>query len=273
MHAAGHQTGEVRHIHKQIGADLVGDFAEGREVPKPGIGASPGDDQLGPVFTRQLRDLLHVQPLILAPHAVEYRLEPFSAHVHRRAVSEMPARGQIQAHDGVARIEQGQKHRLVHLAAGIGLNIRETGPEQLLGALDGQVLDDVDVFAAAIIALAGVALGIFVGQDRALGLKHSLGHDVFRGDQLDLVLLATKFFFDGGKHLRISAIQAGPEKCILLGCGGALAKTWSWPFVRDHRTGDGLLRPLSLTAHAPVNPSAAQVRHLPREPDRNRSVG
>ena len=33
MHAAGHQAGEVRHVHNQIGADLVGDLAEGREVP------------------------------------------------------------------------------------------------------------------------------------------------------------------------------------------------------------------------------------------------
>jgi hypothetical protein len=33
MHAAGHQAGEMRHVHHQIGADLVGDLAEALEIP------------------------------------------------------------------------------------------------------------------------------------------------------------------------------------------------------------------------------------------------
>ena len=102
-------------------------------------------------------------------------------------MGEMAARRQIQAHEGVARIEQRQEHRLVHLAAGIGLDIGEAGAEQLLGALDRQGLDHVHIFAAAVIAFARIAFGIFVGQHRALGFQHRLGDDVLGGDQLDLV--------------------------------------------------------------------------------------
>jgi hypothetical protein len=42
----------------------------------------------------------------------------------------------------------------------------------LLGALDRERLDDVDELAAAVIALAWLAFGIFVGQHRALRLEH-----------------------------------------------------------------------------------------------------
>jgi hypothetical protein len=55
-----------------------------------------------------------------------------------------------------------------------------------------RVLGDIDELAAAIVALARIALGIFVGHDRALRLEHGAGHDVLRGDQLDLVLLAAE---------------------------------------------------------------------------------
>ena len=42
----------------------------------------------------------------------------------------MAARRQIEAHEDVARLEQGQENRLVGLAAGIGLHIGETAAEQ-----------------------------------------------------------------------------------------------------------------------------------------------
>jgi hypothetical protein len=71
------------------------------------------------------------------------------------------------------------------------LDIGEAAAEQRLGALDRQLLGDVDELAAAVVAAAGIALGIFVGQDRALRLQHGAGDDVLGGDQLDLVALAT----------------------------------------------------------------------------------
>ena len=87
-------------------------------------------------------------------------------------------------------LQQRQEHRLVHLAAGVRLDVGEAGAEQLLGALDRERLGDVDEFAAAVIAPARIALGVFVGQHRALRLEHRAADDVLGRDQLDLVALA-----------------------------------------------------------------------------------
>ena len=84
----------------------------------------------------------------------------------------MAAGREIQAHEGVARLQQREEHCLVGLRAGMGLHIGEVAVEQLAGAVDRQLFGDVDIFAAAIIAVAGIAFGIFVGQDRALGFQH-----------------------------------------------------------------------------------------------------
>ena len=52
------------------------------------------------------------------------------------------------------------------------------------GALDGQVLNNIGVLAAAVIALAGIPLGILVGKDTAHRLQHGFAHKILRGNQL-----------------------------------------------------------------------------------------
>src|SRR5262249_31272146 len=67
------------------------------------------------------------------------------------------------------------------------------GPEEPLGATDGEILDDVDDLAPAVIAPARVALGVLVGEDRADRFQHRLGHEVLGGDQLEVAVLALRF--------------------------------------------------------------------------------
>ena len=74
-----------------------------------------------------------------------------------------------------------------------------------------RVFGDVDIFAAAVIAPAGIALGIFVGQHRALRLQHRLRDDVLRGDQLDLFLLPEEFASMAAR-LRVGLRQASVKK-------------------------------------------------------------
>ena len=88
-----------------------------------------------------------------------------------------------------------------------GWTLAKSAAEQRLGPLDGQGLDLVDEFAAAVVAPAGIALGVFVGQHRALGLQHRPRDDVLRGDQLDLVLLAAELAADGFEDSRIGLGQ------------------------------------------------------------------
>jgi len=57
----------------------------------------------------------------------------------------------------------------------VRLDVGVLGAEELLGALDGELLDLVDEFAAAVPALGRVALGVLVGEHAALGLHHGAG--------------------------------------------------------------------------------------------------
>ena len=115
----------------------------------------------------------------------------------------MAAGREIEAHERVAGLHQREEHALVGLAAGIRLDVGEAAVEQFAGALDRQLLGDVDELAAAIVAPARIAFGIFVGHHRALRLEHGARDDVFRGDELDLVALTAKLEFDRAGDLRI----------------------------------------------------------------------
>ena len=111
---------------------------------------------------------------------------------------------QVQAHELVAGLEACHEHGHVGLCARVGLDVGILGAEQLLDAVDGQVLGLVDTLAAAIVAVAGIALGIFVGQAAAHGLHHLLAHEVLAGDQLDAVQLALMLFLDDVKQYFVS---------------------------------------------------------------------
>jgi hypothetical protein len=77
-------------------------------------------------------------------------------------VGQVAAFGQTHAHDGVPGLQQREEHALVGLRAGVRLHIGELRAEELREAVDGQLLDDIDVLAAAVVALAGVALGVLL---------------------------------------------------------------------------------------------------------------
>ena len=79
-----------------------------------------------------------------------------------------------EAEEGVARFEQRHVDGVVGLGAGVGLDVGVLGAEELLGPLDRQLLGDVDLLAAAVVAAAGVALGVLVGQHRADRFEHRL---------------------------------------------------------------------------------------------------
>ncbi len=107
---------------------------------------------------------------------------------------EVTAVGEVEAQQSLPRRHQRVQHRGVGLGAGVRLHVGEVGAEQRLGPIAGDVLHDVDVLATAVVAAAGQALGVFVGQHAALGLQHRARHEVLRGDHLQRVALAAKLF-------------------------------------------------------------------------------
>src|SRR6185436_275001 len=70
------------------------------------------------------------------------------------------------------------------------LHIGVVRAEQLLRAVDGKLLRDVDEFAAAVVALPGIAFRVLVGQHRPLRLEDAAARVVLGGDQLDVLFLA-----------------------------------------------------------------------------------
>ena len=200
----------------RIGADLVGDGAEAREVDDARIGRAAGDDDARPVLARELR------PAASMSMRWSSRRTPYCTalnHLPDRLGAapcvRCPPRRQRQAEDRVAGPGQRQQDRLVGLAAGIRLHIGEVAVEQLLGAIDGQRFGFVDELAAAVVAPARIALGIFVGERRAGGLQHRPADDILRGDQLDLVALPVGLAGHGGVDRRVGRGAAPRQRTVL----------------------------------------------------------
>ncbi len=95
-----------------------------------------------------------------------------------------------------------------------GWTLANLQSNSLLGALDRKLLGDVDELAAAVVALAGIAFGVFVGHHRALRLEHGAGDDVLGGDQLDLVALAAGLKLDGLGDLGIDRSEGRGKEGI-----------------------------------------------------------
>ena len=69
------------------------------------------------------------------------------------------------------------------------LHVGKFGTEEFARAINGKLLDFVDLFAATIPALAGIAFGILVREAAALSRHDRLAGEVFTRDELDVVLL------------------------------------------------------------------------------------
>ena len=105
------------------------------------------------------------------------------------------------------RLDEGGIGRLVGLGAGVGLHVGVGGAEELAGAVAREVLDEVDLLAAAVVALAGVALCVLVGEDGAHGLHHRGAGDVLGCDELDLVALASELGVDDAGDVWVGVVE------------------------------------------------------------------
>ena len=97
---------------------------------------------------------------------------------------------ELEREDRVAGLEHGQVHGHVRLGAGVRLDVRVLGAEQLLRPIDRSLLDLVHDLAAAVVAAARVPLGVLVRRNRPDRLEHGRPGEVLGGDQLDLAALA-----------------------------------------------------------------------------------
>ncbi len=187
------QTGDVGHVDEQQRPDLVSDGAKAREIEGLGVGGKAGNDDLRLVFHGQTLDFVVIDQPGGSVQAILHGVVQLARGRHLGAVGQVTTMRQTHAENGVARIEQRQIDRTVGRRAGVWLDVGVIGAEQRLGAVDGELLDLVDVLAATVITLARITLGVLVGQAATLRLHHPLAAVVFRGDQLDVRFLALLF--------------------------------------------------------------------------------
>ncbi len=127
----------------------------------------------------------------------------FAAEAHLVAVGEVAAVRKVEAKDGVSDLEHSRIGRGIGLRAGVGLHVGVFGGEDLFGAIAGEVLNHIGVLAAAVIAPAWVALGVFVGKNGAGSLKHRFRDEVFAGDHLQPLVLAEGFLVKSGGNFGV----------------------------------------------------------------------
>ena len=110
---------------------------------------------------------------------------------------------QVHAQHGIARLQQRKVNGKVCLCARMRLHIGMVCAKQFAGAGAGKLFHLIDKLAAAVIAVAGVTLGVFVGQNTAHCRKHCRGNYILRGNQLNIFALAIHFACHRGAYLFI----------------------------------------------------------------------
>jgi hypothetical protein len=264
VQAGGHQPGEVRHVDDEQGADLVGDLPEAGEVELARVGRPAGQDDLRAALAGDARHLVHVDPIGLGRDLVGGDVVQPARHVELHAVGQVAAVGQREPHDRLAGLQQRVVDRRVGLGAGVRLHVGVLGPEQRLGPIDGQLLDDVDVLAPAVVAAARVALRVLVGQHAALALEHRHRHEVLRRDHLERALLALQLAADGVGHLGIDVGKRAVEEIghgrATVAASGGRSRAAIWPTRRAWRPPSNSVRRNAPTiASASCGPSRAPL--------------
>ncbi len=103
---------------------------------------------------------------------------------------QMAAVRKVEAEDGVSRREQRHEGSGVGLRARVRLNVDVISAEEAFRALASQILHDIGVFAASVVALAWVPFRVLVGEDSARGLQDRAADEVLTGDHLKALVLA-----------------------------------------------------------------------------------
>ena len=227
MDAGGDETGDVRDVGKKVGPHAAGDLAHSGEVDDARVGAGADGDHLGLLAEGDGGEFLVVDQTGILADAVLAEVVEFAGEVGGIAVGEVAAVAEVHAEQFVAGLEDGGVDGGVGLSAGVGLDVGVVGAEEQLGAINGELLDLVDEFAATIPSFAGVAFGVFVGEHAALRLHDGGVGEIFRSDELDVALLPGKLGgegrVDGGielgegsgvQHCRVRLADCGFEKMV-----------------------------------------------------------
>ena len=248
--AGRHHPRRVRNVGQQVGAHLVGDGAKSFPIRRPRVRGVARHDDARMVASRDLRDLVVIEPAVNVRDAVTGGPEPATGAVDRRAVAQVPAMGQGQPHDRVVGFQQrlvdgvvgGRARERLHVDVQTVRRDARVGIKGRAATL-GQRFHQVGVVVAAVVtavAIApeprqlpgrvrqafrrvaphragGVALSVDAGQGRSQRRAHRGRRQAFRRNQDQLVALAAVFQGNQVRHQGIDIVEVLVEDEIGVG--------------------------------------------------------
>ena len=201
--SGSHDTGDMGHIYHHQRTDFITDLTNAGKINNAWISAGASHDKLRLASNGFGLHGIVIDGFGFRINAVFFKMIELAAEVDRRTMGEMAAMAEVHAQHGIPRFEHSLISGEVCLGTAVRLHIGMFGTKQFFGAIAGNILNHVHIFAATIIALARISFSIFVCQAGALRRHHSAAGKVFRSDQLDLVALALEFMRNGFSHSRI----------------------------------------------------------------------
>ena len=115
----------------------------------------------------------------------------------------MAALGKIHTHYGIAGIKKSKVYSYIRLSTRMRLNICEFGTEKLLSSVARDVFHYINILAAAVVTLAGIALGVLVCKNAAHSRHNCRRNDVFARYKLYVSLLTGKLQIHSLAHFFI----------------------------------------------------------------------
>src|SRR6202034_1540556 len=107
MRAASDESSEVRHVDEVEGADFIGNLAHACEVDGTGIRAASANDQFRTFLLGQLFEGVVVDGFRVCGHAVRNDLVSLPREIEMMSVREVAAVSEVEAEDGIARLQDG----------------------------------------------------------------------------------------------------------------------------------------------------------------------
>ena len=187
--SCGDKSRDMRHIYHKIRADSSCNRRQLLEINRSRISRRTRYNELGLTLVCLLVKLLVIDKAVVVC-AVSNKVVHLAGHIYGRTVGEVTAVSKAHSHNCVAGVQKREINRLVCLCARGCLYIGKIRAEQLLCTLNRYILDNINVLAAAVIALPRITLGIFV-RENAAHCRHYRGrYDILAGNQLEIALLA-----------------------------------------------------------------------------------
>ena len=197
----------MRHVGHHGRAHAVRDLPHAGEVDPAWVGAV-AHQQHGRAHLLGLSlDGVVVDELRLAVHRVGVDLVELAAEVGRAAVGQVAAGREVHPHHPVPDLADRLVDGGVGLAAGVRLHVHVGRPEELSRAVLGEGLDLVHDLAAAVVAPAGVSLGVLVGEQGPERLQDRRAGEVLARDELQGLALAAVLLADQAGDRGVGLLQ------------------------------------------------------------------